>query len=347
MAEEHHLGAVECNLTTKQYVPVFLSSTYLDLKPYRKAVWDELEALKMSVNGMEIFGARPEQPLETSLAEVSKSRYFICVLGTRYGSVEDNTGKSFTQLEYEKALEEKKQILVYLIDEEGARVAPRFVDKGREAELLSALKEEVGKRHTIDYFQSPEQLASSVKRDLLRLFEEHSVGINKSTLGISEDPSVTLGTLGKFDVMPGRLHGERVELRVRIKGAPEEVPRTECEALRLTCGQAIKRRADIVAPEGISKGWSWADWLYAEGELADKLYEMPDGHEVSVKARLAFGEERDLVVVRSYPAWMHVVYTGDEGVTDLETGSTRRSYSYTEKHTLRALVLSKVLTSMQ
>lgn len=50
---------------TKQYVPVFLASTFSDMEEYRKAVWDQLEKLQVAVQGMELFGARTATPLET------------------------------------------------------------------------------------------------------------------------------------------------------------------------------------------------------------------------------------------------------------------------------------------
>jgi hypothetical protein len=39
---------------------VFISSTYDDLKEYRRAVWELLEKFDVNVRGMEQFGARKE-----------------------------------------------------------------------------------------------------------------------------------------------------------------------------------------------------------------------------------------------------------------------------------------------
>ena len=41
---------------------VFLSSTYIDLIEHRKAAKEALERLGQQVGGMEIFGARDEEP---------------------------------------------------------------------------------------------------------------------------------------------------------------------------------------------------------------------------------------------------------------------------------------------
>jgi hypothetical protein len=47
----------------------FISSTYKDLKDYRREVWDALKKFDVAVRGMEEFGARTAAPLETCLAE--------------------------------------------------------------------------------------------------------------------------------------------------------------------------------------------------------------------------------------------------------------------------------------
>ncbi len=55
---------------------------------------------------MEQFGARKSNPLETCLAEVEQSDIYVGILGMRYGSEEPNSGKSYSQLEYEKEIEQ-------------------------------------------------------------------------------------------------------------------------------------------------------------------------------------------------------------------------------------------------
>jgi hypothetical protein len=101
---------------------VFISSTYEDLSEERRLVWSLLEKFEVNVRGMEEFGARTTSPLDTCLAEVDISDIYIGVIAFRIGSVEKNSGKSFTQLEYERAYEGNKDILIYLVDEDNAKV---------------------------------------------------------------------------------------------------------------------------------------------------------------------------------------------------------------------------------
>ena len=90
---------------------VFISSTFEDLADHRRAVWQLLEDFNASVRGMEQFGARPDAPLQTCLAEVEQSDVYVGIIAFRAGSIDTETGKSFTQLEYEHALQSRKRHL--------------------------------------------------------------------------------------------------------------------------------------------------------------------------------------------------------------------------------------------
>jgi len=89
---------------------IFISSTFKDLEVYRKQVWHVLQKHDVIVTGMEQFGARKSNPLDTCIVEVMKADVYIGIIGMVYGSIDKNTGKSYTQLEYEAALKPKLQI---------------------------------------------------------------------------------------------------------------------------------------------------------------------------------------------------------------------------------------------
>lgn len=140
---------------------VFISSTYGDLIPYRSKVWEKIEPLNIEIHGMEKFGARKSTPLETCLEEVSKSDIFVAIISYRFGSVDKISKKSFTQLEYEKAFDLDKEIMIYLMDDD-ALVFPKYVDKGINAKRLDKFKKSLMKSHTYDTYKEPEQLATKI-----------------------------------------------------------------------------------------------------------------------------------------------------------------------------------------
>lgn len=145
---------------------IFISSTYKDLIPHREIIWDMLLSLDLNISGMEKFGARPEKPLETCLKEVEESDIFIGIIGMRYGSVDTKTGKSFTQLEYEKAVDLGLEVLVYMIDEKNALIRADSIDPENHIKLKD-FKSTLSNSHTIDHFISEKDLVSKLKTKLV------------------------------------------------------------------------------------------------------------------------------------------------------------------------------------
>ena len=97
-------------------VPVFISSTWLDLKPEREAVEAALQRMRETkYAGMEYFGSRDEDTRSTSLAEVDRSRVYVGIFGGRYGS-------GITEAEYRRARERKLPCFIY-VKEEGCITA--------------------------------------------------------------------------------------------------------------------------------------------------------------------------------------------------------------------------------
>lgn len=120
---------------------------------------------------MEKFGARKSKPLSTCLTEVAKSDIYIGLIGTRYGSVDKVSGKSFTQLEYEHALSLGLEILIYIIDEE-CPVILKYIDIGEKAEKLIQFKELLRNAHTVDTFKDETTLAKKITDRLRELYPQ-------------------------------------------------------------------------------------------------------------------------------------------------------------------------------
>src|SRR5690606_18535532 len=131
---------------------VFVSSTYIDLRSHRKAAWELLSKFNVTVRGMEQFGARTETPLQTCLLEVEQSDIYVGIIGFRLGTVEPGSGKSYTQIEYERAMNLSKEVFIYLADEENSTVPFKHIDKGEDFEKLEAFKRVLRDRHTVDTY---------------------------------------------------------------------------------------------------------------------------------------------------------------------------------------------------
>jgi hypothetical protein len=148
---------------------IFISSTFQDLKSHRDQLWKVLLNFDINVTGMEEFGARKSTSLETCLKEIQESDIYIGVVSMCYGSVDEITGKSYTQLEYEAAKANGLEILIYLIDENIGEVKVGHIDFGDKSLRLTSFKRILKSNHTVDFFVNEIDLGQKVYRRLEKL----------------------------------------------------------------------------------------------------------------------------------------------------------------------------------
>jgi formylglycine-generating enzyme required for sulfatase activity len=131
---------------------VFISSTYEDLKEYRKAAIDAVIKSECAILAMEHFGARAEEPVEVSLDDVHKCDIFVGIYAHCYGFVPKGSKKSITQQEYELAKKLGKPCLCFIVEEEFPW-NPIFFEKEKYAALESFLKK-IKDENTVTSFGS-------------------------------------------------------------------------------------------------------------------------------------------------------------------------------------------------
>jgi len=100
---------------------IFLSSTHDDLVEARQKILRLLSVLPADLVHMEVFGSDETRPVDYSLAQVRKSNLFVGVYAERYGTVDQDSGQSITELEYRVAVEmlrrgEMLGLLIYVLD---------------------------------------------------------------------------------------------------------------------------------------------------------------------------------------------------------------------------------------
>ena len=84
---------------------VFVSSTFLDLREERQAAVEAILSTGNIPAGMELFAAGDQSQMEVIKEWIRESDVYLLILGGRYGAIEPVSGKSYTHLEYEYALE--------------------------------------------------------------------------------------------------------------------------------------------------------------------------------------------------------------------------------------------------
>lgn len=101
----------------RKRLQVFVSSTYTDLIDERQAAVEAILSHGHIPAGMELFTSGDESQMEVIKQWIEDSDVYLLILGGRYGSIEPNSGKSYTQLEYEYALELGKPYFACVVNE--------------------------------------------------------------------------------------------------------------------------------------------------------------------------------------------------------------------------------------
>ena len=273
----------------KQNVPVFVSSTYEDLIPYRDEVQRVLIRLEQIVRGMEYFGSSPKNPLEVCIETVKNCKVFVGIIAMRYGSIEEQTKKSFTQLEYEAAIGNQIPTLIYILDE-NYPIPPKFVDRDEKAEMLSNFKGILTKNHTISYFTTPENLGKKLTSDLLEVLKSlDNIKINYNNSISTKDNFDEI--FKKFVLRPARYTAQEGILNVKIANGNKAGGNLRADVIKgmgLTLGDTIcvpvfvinKENNDSLMPDFI--------YLYGEKEVGDWIENVLPGTIAEVKVRLDF-----------------------------------------------------------
>jgi hypothetical protein len=101
----------------KKKLQIFVSSTYTDLIEERQAAVSAILKAGHIPAGMELFTAGDESQMETIKRWIKESDAFMLILGGRYGSIEPTTKRSYTELEYDYAVESGMPYFAVVIEE--------------------------------------------------------------------------------------------------------------------------------------------------------------------------------------------------------------------------------------
>ena len=193
---------------------VFVSSTYEDLQEERKEVMQALLELDCIPAGMELFPASNDDQWTLIKRVIDDCDYHLLIIGGRYGSTNED-GISYTQMEFEYALEVGKSIISFLPKN------PHMIPTGKcdsdadKREKLEKFKE-LTKKKMIKYWENPENLGSVVPRSMVKLIKDFPAeGWVKSNSAVDE---ISLAEIS-------RLQKENSELRERLQAIATEAPK--------------------------------------------------------------------------------------------------------------------------
>jgi hypothetical protein len=139
---------------------IFVSSTYDDLREERASIiWGILKSENIPV-GMENFSASNDRGWGIIQKTIDDSDIYVLLIAGRYGSMDEDTQKSWTEKEYDYAKEKNIPVLAF-IREDNSITADRL-DTGIKKERLDSFKKKIrgSKGHLTKNWknkESPEQ----------------------------------------------------------------------------------------------------------------------------------------------------------------------------------------------
>jgi hypothetical protein len=221
---------------------VFISSTKKDLSEAREAVtWEALKLGFIPV-GMENFSATGDRGWKTIQKTIDLSDYYVVIVAGRYGSIDPETKKSWTEREYEYALDKGLKVLAFVRD--WASIWGTDIDEDRRH--VDELRAQLEKAHLIETWTTTDDLRARVSTALSKAVQEDSAE-EKLPPGWYRGPAPDLREFS-------RLSEEARELRVRLATVP-------------SASKALELLRKIPVDASVSARWSMYSGGYNNGEF--------------------------------------------------------------------------------
>lgn len=185
---------------------IYVSSTFDDLKDFRREVHAQLRKLGTDVVAMEDYVASEKRPLAKCLEDVAECDLYVGIFAWRYGFVPVEDGnpesRSITELEYHAAGRHGKARLVFLLRED-APWTPRLMDthtgEGEGGRRIARLREELGENHQVGFFTNPDDLAREVSAAVSKAHIAHVRRLSDVRVGDEPSQAIVTSTISVSD----------------------------------------------------------------------------------------------------------------------------------------------------
>lgn len=154
-------------MNNKKY-QVFISSTYADLTEERKKILDVLFMADCIPAGMEAFVAADTEQFEVIKKVINLCDYYVLIIGKRYGSIHPGTGKSYTEMEYDYAIEQGIPVLVFAIDENIELASDKVETDKSKIEKLKMFRTKAMTNRLASIWATPEDLTGKLAISIMK-----------------------------------------------------------------------------------------------------------------------------------------------------------------------------------
>ncbi|MEL5588373.1 DUF4062 domain-containing protein [Serratia ureilytica] len=205
----------------RKRLQVFISSTFTDLIEERQAAVSAILKNGDIPAGMELFTASDKSQWDIIKRWIDESDVYILILGGRYGSIEPESGLSYTELEYNYALETNKPLFSIVIHDHA--LENKFKTHGSSVmekdnrTLYSEFKKKVTS-NMVCFFEDIKDIKLAVMESLPKIASERTLTgwISGSD---APDTSKLTSELTKLNEENRKLRKEKETLELKLKRA--------------------------------------------------------------------------------------------------------------------------------
>jgi hypothetical protein len=144
---------------------VFVSSTSSDLLEERQKVLQAVLESKAFPSGMEMFPSADDEQWEFIKREILSSDYYVVVVAGKYGSLATD-GISFTEKEYDYAVEKSKPVMGFLAKDLQELKGAKLESEDFLREKLEAFRNKVKAGRLVRFYSNPDELRAQVLQAL-------------------------------------------------------------------------------------------------------------------------------------------------------------------------------------
>jgi hypothetical protein len=198
---------------------VFVSSTYEDLRVERQQATQAILETNHMPAGMELFPASDLSQWELIKSVINESDYYVVIVAAKYGSIHNQTGLSFTEMEYDYAVSTSIPILGF-VRKNISEISSKHSELDPEKrEKLERFRAKVMSR-ICRQFDDPNELGMLVMKSLL-----NEMRTNPRTGWVRADQARGLEDIEREqalaeDLKEQQRHIRRLERKIRDQSLP-------------------------------------------------------------------------------------------------------------------------------
>lgn len=239
---------------------VFISSTSLDLKPYRQVAREVCAALDFEPVMMEDFEAMGVGATEGSKRKLNKADLYVGVVAHRYGYIENGYPHSVTEIEFDYAGERSMERLCFLVDPAYTAWPAEHTDQEHISQLR-AFKSKIEAQVIRQNFTTPEDFRHKLTAALQAWQEEREARRGEIEAIFTNDAD---------DIIEAPAHYVgRAEQRIQIHQLLDQGKRVQLQGFG---GSGKTALAATIAVDRINSGEGPVLWLKAGTANRDALY---------------------------------------------------------------------------